>query len=71
MHMDIKRPQVFITIQSYLDCAVSPKLRQKWLLRMDLFCLMILKDREEPFDSNILTGLSSLCTFSPSCLNVS
>lgn len=71
MHMDKKQPQVFITIQSYLDCAVSPKLRRKWLLRTDLFCLTILKDGENPFNSNILTGLSSLCTFSPSCLNVS
>lgn len=56
MHMDIKQPQVFITIHSYLDCAVSPKLRRKWLLRTDLFCSAILKDGEKPFDSEHFNG---------------
>lgn len=42
MHIEIKQPQVFILIQSYLACLVSPKHRVQWLLQMVLFWLMSL-----------------------------
>lgn len=42
MHIEIKQPQVFILIQSYLACVVSPNDGPQWLLQTGLFWLKIL-----------------------------
>lgn len=58
MHIEIKQPQVFILIQSYLASVVSPKHGSQWLLQMEFLWLKILyKKNHKTFELNISMGL--------------